>query len=79
MIVLRHESWLQWHTLFSLCGGIGPLIALFARPHAGVRCDAVGPAALVIASYGLLAVFIYTYFVLVPSLVPGRPTLRSRS
>ena len=71
MIVLRHESWLQWHTLFSLCGGIGPLIALFARPHAGVRRDAVGPAALVIGSYGLLAVFIYTYFVLVPSLVPG--------
>ena len=71
-IVLRQESWLQWHTLFSLCGGIGPLIALFARPHAGVRRDAVGPAALVVGSYGLLAVFIYTYFVLVPSLVPGR-------
>jgi PAS domain-containing protein len=70
-IVLRHESWLQWHTLFSLCGGIGPLIALFARPHVGVRRDAVGPAALVVGSYGLLAVFIYTYFVLVPSLVPG--------
>ena len=73
-IVLRHASWLQWHTLFSLCGGIGPLIALFARPHIGVRRDAVGPVALVVGSYGLLAVFIYTYFVLVPSLVPGNTT-----
>ncbi|MEN3337974.1 MAG: hypothetical protein V7647_1650 [Acidobacteriota bacterium] len=70
-IVLRRESWLQWHTLFSLCGGIGPLIALFARPHTGVRRAAVAPATLVVGSYGLLAVFIYTYFVLVPSLVPG--------
>jgi PAS domain S-box-containing protein len=70
-IVLRRESWIQWHTLFSLCGGIGPLIALFARPHVGVRRDAVGPVGLVVGSYGLLAVFIYTYFVLVPNLVPG--------
>ena len=70
-IVLGRHSWLQWHTLFSLCGGIGPLIALLARPHAGVRRDAVGSVGLVIGSYGLLAVFIYTYFVLVPSVVPG--------
>src|SRR6185503_14177031 len=65
------QSWLRWHTVFSLCGGIGPLIALLARPHRGVRRDAVGPVGLVLASYGLLAVFIYSYFVLVPSLVPG--------
>jgi PAS domain S-box-containing protein len=70
-IVLGRHSWLQWHTLFSLCGGIGPLIALLARPHAGVRRDAVGSVGMVIGSYGLLVVFIYTYFVLVPSLVPG--------
>jgi PAS domain S-box-containing protein len=70
-IVLSHASWLQWHTLFSLCGGIGPLIALLARPHIGARRESVGPAALVVGSYGLLAVFIYTYFVLVPSLLPG--------
>jgi PAS domain S-box-containing protein len=70
-IVLRRESWIQWHTLFTLCGGIGPLIALLARPHIGVRREAVGPVGLIIVSYGLLAVFIYTYFVLVPGLVPG--------
>jgi PAS domain S-box-containing protein len=70
-VVLGRASWIQWHTLFSLCGGIGPLIALLARPQIGVRREAVGPVGLIIASYGLLAVFIYTYFVLVPGLVPG--------
>jgi PAS domain S-box-containing protein len=75
-IVHRRHSWLQWHTIFSLCGGIGPLIALLARPHRGVRADAAWTVALMIASYGLLAVFIYTYFVLVPGLVPGTPDPR---
>ena len=70
-IFLGRQSWLQWHTVFSLCGGIGPLIALLARPHRGVRADAVGPVSLVLASYGLLAAFVYSYFVLIPSMVPG--------
>jgi PAS domain S-box-containing protein len=70
-IFLGRQSWLQWHTVFSLCGGIGPLIALLARPHRGVRGDAVGTVGLALASYGLLAVFIYSYFVLVPGVVPG--------
>ena len=68
---LGRQSWLQWHTVFSLCGGIGPLIALLARPHRGVRRDAVGTVGLALASYGLVVVFIYSYFVLVPGLVPG--------
>ncbi len=63
---LGRQSWLQWHTVFSLCGGIGPLIALLARPHRGVRSDEVGTVGLALASYGLLVVFIYSYFVLVP-------------
>src|SRR5262249_16073297 len=62
-LVLKRHSWLQWHTVFSLCGGICPLIALFARPHRGVRADAVGGVSLVLASYGLLTVFIYSYFI----------------
>ncbi len=71
-MTLRRQSWLQWHTLFSLCGGIFPLIAFVARPHAGPRRDAVGPVGLIVASYGLLAAFIYSYFVLVPAMVPGQ-------
>ncbi len=69
--VYRENAWVQWHTLFSLCGGIGPLIALFARPHRGARPYAVGKVSFLLAGYGLLAVFLYAYFVLVPSLLPG--------
>jgi PAS domain S-box-containing protein len=69
-IFLGRQSWLEWHTVFSLCGGIMPLIALLARPHRGVRRDAVGSVGLALASYGLLAVFLYSYFVLVPGIVP---------
>jgi two-component system NtrC family sensor kinase len=70
-LILKRQSWLQWHTVFSLCGGICPLIALFARPHRGVRAEAVGGVGLVLASYGLLTVFIYSYFILIPGITPG--------
>ena len=30
-------EWLSWHTTFSLCGGIAPLLALLARPQRGPR------------------------------------------
>ena len=70
-LVLGEQSWVQWHTVFSLSGTIAPLIALLARPHLGVRGHAVPTTAADLAAYGLLAVFIYCYFVLVPSLVPG--------
>ncbi len=72
-LVLKRQSWLRWHTVFSLCGGIGPLIALFARPHRGVRAESVGSVGVVLASYGLLAVFVYSYFVLIPGITPGGP------
>jgi PAS domain S-box-containing protein len=69
-LVLQDASWLRWHTIFSLCGGIAPLIALIARPHRGVRSYAVATTAVDLGAAGLLAVFIYSYFVLLPSLVP---------
>ena len=69
-IVLRRPSWLQWHTLFSLCGGAAPLIALIARPHRGVRAHVASRAAFDIAGWGLFAAFFYTYFVMIPSVVP---------
>ena len=47
-----------------------PLIALLARPHRGVRSHAAGHRRRRPRSYGLLAVFVYSYFVLVPSVVP---------
>ncbi len=71
-LVKSQPTWLNWHTLFTLCGGICPLIALVARPHRGVRAQSVPEVGFDMASYGLLALFIYTYFVLIPSLVADR-------
>jgi PAS domain S-box-containing protein len=70
-LVLRSPSWLRWHTLFSLCGGIAPLIALLTFPHRGPRPSALTAASLDLAGSGLLAMFVYAYFVLVPSLLPA--------
>ena len=69
-IVFRRPSWLQWHTLFSLCGGAAPLVALAARPHRGVRAHSVSRTALDIGGWSLLAAFVYTYFVMIPSVLP---------
>jgi PAS domain S-box-containing protein len=70
-LVLRRPSWLQWHTMFSLCGGLATLVALIARPHRGIRKDAAPAAAVDVASYAMLGGFIFAYFVLVPSVVPA--------
>ena len=69
-LVLGRPSWLQWHTLFSLCGGAAPLIALLARPHAGVRARVAPRIAIDIASCGLLLAFFYTYFIMIPGVLP---------
>jgi PAS domain S-box-containing protein len=75
----QQQTWLQWHTLFSLCAGFGPLVALLARPHRGVRRHLVAPLAMTMAAYCLLAVFLYSYFVLVPSIIPeARPGAQVR-
>ena len=75
----QQQTWLQWHTLFSLCAGFGPLVALLARPHRGVHRHLVAPIAMTIAAYCLLAVFVYSYFVLVPSIVhEARPAAQVR-
>ena len=65
-------AWVQWHTMFSLCGGMCPLVALLARPHRGPSEDTAGAAAVDAVSFATLGAFIYAYFVLVPSFVPAR-------
>jgi PAS domain S-box-containing protein len=72
-IVLEQPSWLQWHTLFSLVGGTGALLALIARPHRGVRPEAVSRTALDVASYALFALFFYSYVVMIPAVLPSEP------
>jgi len=77
-LVLQQVSWVQWHALFSLCGGLGLLVALLARPHLGPRENATAAIAVKLVSYGVLGGFIYAYFVLVPSVVPtGAPGAES--
>jgi PAS domain S-box-containing protein len=65
------SSWIQWHTLFTLIGGTGPIVALVARPHRRLPARHTTPSAIDAACFTLLAAFIYAYFVLVPSLVPA--------
>ena len=67
-LIRQHPTWLEWHTVFSLCGGVAPLIALLARPHRGPRYDATASTAIDLAAYGLLGVFVYLYFVLIPAI-----------
>ena len=69
-LVHQRQTWLTWHTLFSLCAGIGPLIALLARPHLGPRTAMAAPVSMTVIAYCLLGVFVYSYFVILPSLVP---------
>jgi PAS domain S-box-containing protein len=71
--VAAHTSWVQWHTMFSLCGGIGPVVALLARPHRGARKADSWPIGIDLASYATLMGFVYAYFIMVPSVVPNGP------
>ena len=68
---LNRPAWVQWHTMFSLCGGMLPLVALIARPHRGAREETAGATAVDLVTYFTLGAFIYAYFVLVPSFVPS--------
>ena len=74
--VTARPSWVQWHTMFSLCGGIGPVVALLARPHRGARQANSWPIGIDQASYATFMGFVYAYFIMVPSVVPagGRPS-----
>jgi len=73
--VIGHRTWVEWHTMFSLCGGIGPTVALLAMPHRGVRKDASPAIGIELVSYAMLMAFVYAYFVMVPSVLPGASTV----
>jgi PAS domain S-box-containing protein len=64
-----HRTWVQWHTMFSLCGGIGPLVSLLALPHLGARKPAAWAVGVDLVSYAMLMGFVYAYFIMVPSVV----------
>jgi PAS domain S-box-containing protein len=69
--VTNHRSWVEWHTMFSLCGGIAPLVSLLAFPHLGARKTSAWVVGVDLTSYTMLIGFVFAYFVMVPSVVPA--------
>src|SRR4029077_20666882 len=59
-------SWLGWHAVFALFGGVAPLLALLAQPHRGVREKAAATTAVDIAGIAVLTGFLYSHFVVAP-------------
>jgi PAS domain S-box-containing protein len=56
-------SWLGWHAVFALFGGVAPLLALLAQPHRGVREKVTATTAVDIAGIAVLTGFLYSHFV----------------
>ena len=55
-------SWLGWHAVFALFGGVAPLLALLAQPHRGVREKVTATTAVDIAGIAVLTGFLYSHF-----------------
>jgi PAS domain S-box-containing protein len=72
-VLFGHRTWVEWHTMFSLCGGIGPTVALLAMPHRGVREASTAAIGVELASYAMLMGFVYAYFIMVPSVLGTIP------
>ena len=45
--------------MFSLCGGIGPVVALLAKPYLGTRKSSSWAIGIDLASYATLMMFVY--------------------
>ena len=69
--ITDHRTWIQWHTMFSLSGGIGPLVALLAQPYKGPRKTTAWAVGVDLVSYAMLIGFVFAYFIMVPSVVPA--------
>ena len=52
--------------MFSLCGGIGPVVAMLALPYLGARKSAAWAVGVDLVSYAMLMGFVYAYFIMVP-------------
>ena len=55
-------SWLGWHAVFALFGGVAPLLALLAQPHKGAREKVTATIAVDIAGIAVLTGFLYSHF-----------------
>jgi len=55
-------SWLGWHAVFALFGGVAPLLALLSQPHRGAREKVTATIAVDIAGIAVLTGFLYSHF-----------------
>ena len=62
MLLGVSTSWLGWHAVFALFGGVAPLLALLAHPHRGVREKVTATIAVDIAGIAVLTGFLYSHF-----------------
>ena len=64
-------SWLGWHAVFALFGGVAPLLALLAQPHRGPREKVTATIAVDIAGIAVLTGFLYSHFAVANDPVVG--------
>jgi PAS domain S-box-containing protein len=74
MLLGVSTSWLGWHAVFALFGGVAPLLALLAQPHHGVREKVTATIAVDIAGIAVLAGFLYSHFA-----IPSDPAAVSQA
>jgi hypothetical protein len=68
--VSQRQAWLAWPAVFTLFGGIAPLLALLAQPHKGVREPLAATTAVDIAGLAVVTGFFYSFFVTIPDIGP---------
>jgi len=73
MMLGIESSWLGWHAVFALFGGVAPLLALLAQPHRGPREKVTATIAVDIAGIAVLTGFLYSHFAVAsdPSMASG--------
>ena len=62
MMLGVESSWLGWHAVFALFGGVAPLLALLSQPHRGPREKVTATIAVDIAGIAVLTGFLYSHF-----------------
>src|SRR6185436_11157753 len=67
MMLGIESSWLGWHAVFALFGGVAPLLALLSQPHRGPREKVTATIAVDIAGIAVLTGFLYSHFVVADS------------
>ena len=71
LLLGQSTSWLGWHAVFALFGGVAPLLALLAQPHKGPREKVTATIAVDIAGIAVLTGFLYSHFVIASDATAG--------